>query len=136
MLDALLANPALSRAIVVGLFGGVGLACVTIYGRRGPHILPVYAALLAALALLLARYGALSYGARLAASLAGFMTASLLLYVAVGFKAKESRARLQREGRLPPGDLHGPSLFGHAWRLGFLVAAGTVVSAGVAFVAA
>ena len=136
MFDALLANPALSRAVVVGLFGGVGLACTVTYSRRGPLIFPVYAALLGALALLLARYGALTYGARLAAALAGFMTASLLLYVAVGFKAAAQRRQLQKQGRLPPGDLHGPSLFGHAWRLGFLVAVGTVVSAGVAFVAA
>ena len=136
MLEALLANPALPRAIVVGLFGGTGLACTIAYSRRGPLIYPVYAALLAALALLLARYGALPYGARLTAALAGFLTASSLLYVAVGFKAAAHRRELQRQGRLPPGDLPGLSPFGHAWRLGFVVAVGTVVSAGVAFVAA
>ena len=136
MLDDLLANPALPRAIVVGLFGGVGLACTVIYSRRGPLILPVYAALLGALALLLARHDTLSYAARLVAALAGFLTASLLLYVAVGVQARESRVRLQREGRLPPGPTPGLSPLGHAWRLGFLLAVGTVVSAGVAFVAA
>ena len=136
MLEELLSNPALPRAIVVGLFGGVGLACTTVFSRRGPLVLPVYAALLGALALLLARYEALTYGARVVAALAGFVTASLLLYVAAGYGAREDRRRLQRAGRLPPGPLPGVSPLGHAWRLGLLLAVGAVASAGVAFVAA
>ena len=136
MLEDLLSNPALPRAIVVGLFGGVGLACTTVFSRRGPLVLPVYAALLGALALLLARYPALSYGTRLVAALAGYVTASLLLYAAAGLRAREDRRRLQREGRLPAGPLRGVSPFGHAWRVGLLLAVGAVASAGVAFVAA
>ena len=50
-LVSVFSNPALPRAIVVGLFGGAGLALTSIYSRRGPLIYPVYAAILAALAL-------------------------------------------------------------------------------------
>jgi len=61
--------PVLLRALVVGAFGGVGLALTTYFSRRGPLIFPVYAALLAALAVLLARYPALGYAPRYAAAL-------------------------------------------------------------------
>ena len=39
----LVAHPAFPRALVVGLFGGAGLALTTIYSRRGPLIYPALA---------------------------------------------------------------------------------------------
>src|SRR3954463_6287512 len=68
-------NPAFPRAIVLGLFGGIGLALTATYSRRGPLIYPVYAAVLAAPTLLLARYASLPYDARVVAALAGFCAA-------------------------------------------------------------
>lgn len=133
-LTELLSNPALPRILVLGLYGGAGLALTMIYSRRGPLIYPVYAAFLAALTLLLARYPGVSYPARFATALAGFLTASALLYITVGILAGRARERLRREGRLPPGS--GVPLRGHLWRVGFLVAVGAVVSGGVAFIAA
>ena len=130
----LLSNPALTRALVLGLFGGAGLVLTTVYSRRGPLIYPVYAAFLAALTMLLARYPGVTYPVRFAIALAGFLTASALLYVAVSVLGDRQRERLRREGRLPPGG--GVRFFGHLWRVGFLVAVGAVVSAGVAFIAA
>jgi len=53
MVTQLFEYPALSRAIVVGLFCGVGLALTVFYSRRGPAIFALYAAFLAAVTLLL-----------------------------------------------------------------------------------
>lgn len=133
----LLANPAFPRALVVGVFGGAGLVLTAVYSRRGPLIFVPYAAFLAALTLLLARYPGLAYGARFAAGLASFLVASAALYVVTGLLADHSRQRLVAEGRLPETALcYRLSLWGHAWRLGFLVGIGSVVCAGLAFVAA
>jgi hypothetical protein len=135
MLTDALSNPAVPRALVIGAFGGAGLVLTVVYSRRGPLIYPVYAALLAALALLLARYPALPYAGRFGAALAGFAAASAPLYVAAGVLGERQRRRLRREGRLPAAG-RGVPLLSHAWRVGFLLAVGAVVSAGVAFVAA
>jgi len=133
-LTEFLSNPALPRALVLGLFGGAGLVLTIVYSRRGPLIYPTYAAFLAALTLLLARYPGVPYPARFAIALAGFLTASALLYVAAGVLAERQRDRVRREGRLPPGG--GVPFLGHLWRIAFLVAVGAVVSVGVAFIAA
>ena len=135
LLTEVLSNPAVPRALVVGAFGGAGLVLTVVYSRRGPMIYPVYAALLAALTLLLARYPEVAYGGRFGAALAGFAAASAPLYVATGVLAERERRRLRREGRLS-ARAGGVRLVGHAWRVGFLLAVGAVVSAGVAFVAA
>lgn len=134
-LAELLANSAFPRALVVGAFGGAGLALSMLYSRRGPLIYPVYAATLAARTLLLPRYPSVSHPARFAVALAGFVVASVVVYIAVGIRAGQERERLWREGRLPATG-GGIPVLGHVWRLGFLLAVGAVVSAGVAFVAA
>lgn len=136
LLSELLINEAFSRAVVLGLFGGAGLVLTVIYSRRGPLIYPVYAALLAALALLVGRYPDISYAGRFSAALAGFLVASAALYVAVGILADRQRRRLVAQGRLPPSALEARlSLWGHTWRLGFLVTIGAIASAGVAYIA-
>jgi hypothetical protein len=129
----LLANPALPRAVVVGVFGGVGLALTTIYSRRGPLIYPAYAALLAALALLLARYDTLALSERFAAALAGFLVASSALYATVTVLSDRQRRQLVADGRLPASSARLP-LSGHAWRLGSLLAIGVIISAGIAYI--
>jgi hypothetical protein len=84
-------NPVFPRAIVLGLFGGIGLALTATYSRRGPLIYPVYAAVLASLTLLLSRYATLGFSVRLIAALAGFCAASAVLYAAVGILSKKNR---------------------------------------------
>ena len=80
----LLSNPALPRAVVVGLFGGAGLSLTIVYSRRGPMIYVAYAALLVALALLLSRYAELTYFTRFVAALSGFAVAcAAVAFVAV-----------------------------------------------------
>jgi hypothetical protein len=128
-------NPALPRAVVLGLFGGIGLALTSIYSRRGPLIYPVYAAVLASLTLLLSRYAALSFSVRLVAALAGFCAASLVSYIAVGILAQRDRELLVASGQLRENARnYKTSVLGHAWRWGFLLAVGTIASAGVAFI--
>ena len=134
MLIDVLWTPAVSRALVVGLFGGVGLVLTVVYSRRGPMIYPVYAAFLVALAAVISRYAVLPFAARFTAAMAGFVVASALLFAASMFRARVSRQRLRAEGRLPPGS-GGPSVLGHAGPVVFLLVVGVVVSAGVAFVA-
>ena len=94
----LIANPLVARALVVGIFGGIGLSLTSIYSRRGPMIYPVYAALLAALTLLLARYSQLSYSIRASAALVGFATATFISYLTVGVLANRQRDRLSLRG--------------------------------------
>lgn len=132
-MDDLIVNPLVARALVVGMFGGAGLSLTSIYSRRGPMIYPVYAALLAALALLLARYSQLPYVVRASAALVGFVTATAMSYVTVGILARRHRDLLVAEGRLPR-NAGGVSLIGHAWRWSFLLCAGTIVSVALAFI--
>jgi hypothetical protein len=135
-IDANLFNPALARAAVIGAFGGAGLALTATYSRRGPLIYPVYAAILAALAILLSRYPDLPYLSRVFAALVGFCVATAAAYVAVGILSRRARRRLVAIGRLPASALQFRlSIVGHAWRIGLLLVIGTIVSAGVAFVA-
>jgi len=129
----LLANPAFPRAIVVGLFGGAGLALTTIYSRRGHLIFPAYAALLTALALLLARYDAMPLAERFAAALVGFLVASAALYVTVVIRSDQQRRQLVDQGRLSPSAGRLP-LWGHAWRFVLLLAIGMITSAGIAYI--
>ena len=127
ILAELLSKPAMPRALVVGAFGGTGLVLTVVYSRRGPMTYSVYAAVLAALALLSARYPAVRYPGRFGAALAGFAAASAPLYVAVGVLAARERRRRQSEGRLPASAARVP-LVGHAWRAAFLLAVGALDS--------
>jgi hypothetical protein len=136
ILESVFSNPALGRAIVLGLFGGVGLALTTITSRRGPMIFPVYAAILVGLAMLLSRFSDITHAEGLIATLAGFSVASGVLYVATMLHARRILERDVARGRLPASALDlRISVLGHAWRIAALLVIGTVVSAGVAFVA-
>jgi hypothetical protein len=135
--ESLIANPLFPRAIVIGLFGAAGLALTALYSRRGPMIFPVYAAYLAALAVVSARFAALPFAVRFAALLVSFCIASAGLSVTADHVARRGRQRLVAEGRLPTAALsYRVSFGGYVARAGFLVTIGAVVSAGVAFVAA
>lgn len=125
-------HPVFSRAVVLGLFGGVGLVLTTMYSRRGPLIFPVYAAFLAAVAVLLARYADIAFPARLVAAMAAFVVAASIHYVAVAFSANRQRRQLHEQQPHMPLTI---PFFGHVWRLSVLFTAGLIASAGVAFLA-
>ncbi len=126
-----------AQAAVIGLFGGVGLALTVIYSRRGPMIYPVYAATIAAITLLLARYASLSFGARFVAGFVGFEVANAVFYPVVAILAQRGRREAVNQGRLDVSALKRPIGFlGHLWRIGFLIAMGTIIAAAMAFVSA
>ena len=130
-------NPLLPRALVLGIIGGAALVLTMVYSRRGPMILPVYAAILIALAFVAARYESVAYVPRLVAVFAAFCLASAELYVAAVILAGRERKRLVARGRLPSSALrYRLSLGGHLWRVAALAGAGIVLSAVVAFVVA
>ena len=127
--------PAFPRAIVVGAFGGAALVLTAGYSRRGPAILMPYAGLAVAITLLLSRYPALSYAGRFSAAFAGFVAATIPLYVAVGILGARAREQRRRDGKLP-APVSGRSGWGRAWRLTALSALAVIVCAGIAYVAA
>jgi len=128
-------NPLLPRALVLGIIGGAALVLTTVYSRRGPMILPVYAGLLIALAFVAARFETVAYLPRLVAVFTAYCLASAELYVAAVILADRDRKRLVAQARLPVSALRDRlPLAGHLWRLAALAGAGIVVSAVVAFV--
>ena len=128
----LLDHPVLARSVVLGLFGGIGLALTTGFSRKGPVVFPAYAAFLAATAFLLVRYSDITYPQRLLAAMAAFLVAGSIHYYSVVLQANRGRRRLQQ--RYPQIPLTIP-LIGHVWRLSGLVTIGFIASAGVAFLA-
>ena len=103
---------------LVGLLGGAALVAVQI-GFTGPMILAPYAALVLILTGVSALDRTLERGQRFGMLFTGFMVASLVLYFYLILIDN-------------PSALSMP-LYGHAWRLGFLVGTGAVVSAAGAF---
>jgi len=120
--------PALSRGLVIGLFGGAGLVLTQLYSRRGPLIYPVYAAILFVLGLSLARTPSLDFTARLLIALGAVLLSTLMSLVATIIRGNRQRQRIRKSGRIiAPG---GAPVWGFPLILVVLVAA----SAGVAFV--
>jgi len=121
--------PLLSRSVVVGILGGAGLVLTHLYSRRGPLIYPVYAAILAALALVSARFDSLPYSAHFSAVLSGMFVATAIAFVEVMRSAKAARQRLIASGR--------PLVEGGApwWGLPVVALAIVASSAAVAWIA-
>jgi hypothetical protein len=121
---------AFSRALVIGVFGGAGLILTQVYSRRGPLIFPVYAAILAALTLSLARAPNLPVTSRFVIALTSTLLATAMAFVATLVLAARARRKLVESGRqFAPG--RAP-----AWGLPLILLILAAVSAGVAHVAA
>ena len=120
--------PALSRALVIGVFGGAGLVLTQMYSRRGPLIYPVYAAILFVLGLSLARTASLGFGARVLVAFAAVLLSTLFAVVAAIVLGNRQRRLLRESGRqLAAG---GAPVWGFPLILLALIAA----SAGVAYI--
>ena len=120
--------PLLARAAVLGLIGGVGLMLTQVFSRRGPLIFPVYAAILAGLALLSVRFPALPYWAHFSAVLIGMYVATEVALITVLVRGRRERRALIAAGHeIHPG--------GAPW-WGFPAIAAAIVasSAAVAFI--
>jgi hypothetical protein len=118
--------PLVSRTLVVGVFGGAGLVLMQIYSRRGPLIYPVYAAILASIALVSARFRDLPYVAHLAAALTGMFVATAMALVAVLVLGARERERIRESGR--PMGRGGAPWWGFPLILLTIVAASALVA--------
>jgi hypothetical protein len=115
-----LRNPALRLGAIVGLLGGLALVAVPVFGFRGPTIYVPYTVLVLALTGLAALRPTYGRWERFGLVLTGFMVASLVMYLYIIL--------------IDNPDALSISLLGHAWRLGFLLGVGAILSAPAAFV--
>ena len=130
MIDAVASLPLLTRAVVIGVLGGIGLILTQIFSRRGPLIFPVYASILAALAFVTARFPTVSYSAGFVAVLAGMLVATVIALTSVIVRARKHRERLLASGRTIDLTARPPR-----WALPLTALSIVVSSAAVAFVA-
>ena len=119
--------PALSHALVIGVFGGASLVLTQLYSRRGPLIYPVYAAILFVLGLSLVRTPSLGFGARLVIAFAAVFLSTLFAVGAATVLGNRQRRRLRESGR--------PMIDGSApiWGFPLILLALIAASAGVAY---
>jgi hypothetical protein len=120
--------PALTRGLVIGVFGGAALVLTQIYSRRGPLIYPVYGAILFVLGLALSRTVGLSFLARVTVVLSGMLLSTLCTLVATMVFAAGVRRRLLAFGQ-PVARGHAP-----AWGFPLVFLVLIAASAGVAYV--
>ena len=119
--------PALSHALVIGVFGGASLVLTQLYSRRGPLIYPVYAAILFVLGLSLVRTPSLGFGARLVIAFAAVFLSTLFAVGAAIVLGNRQRRRLRESGR-PMGKGSAPF-----WGFPLILLALVAASAGVAY---
>ena len=102
----------------LGLLGGAALITTISLSRRGPLIYLPYAAIILATAFYLRSEHVQGFGTRFAMALGAFMLATVILYLFIGLYTAKT--------------LFIISFAGHAWRLAFMFAVGSLLSAAVA----
>lgn len=105
-------------SLALGVLGGAALIVTTTLTHRGPMIFLPYTALVLAAAAYLRLEGVQGLSRRFFMALGAFMTATVILYLFIGFVQQHNAANI--------------SLTGHAWRLGAMLAIGATLSAAVA----
>ena len=142
-------------ALALGVLGGGALITTAWLTARGPIIFLPYAAIVLAAAFFLRIEAVRPLSRRFLLSLGAFMLATIILYVFIGtvstrhsggtLSPKDVQQLVQR-GMLPrsaessdvarrvetTGGLVSISILGHAWRIGFMLLIGSVLSAAVA----
>jgi hypothetical protein len=104
-------------ALSLGVLGGGALITTMVISRRGPYVLLAYAAIVLVTAIILRAEFVQPFSRRFLLSLGAFMLATLILHVFL---------------RTVPRGQPDISIFGHAWRIGFMLLVGSVLSAAVA----
>ena len=100
MLDLTDSGPLLARAIVIGALGGIGLILTHVFSRRGPLIFPVYAGILASLALVTSRFSAVPFNTAFVSVLAGMTVATMLALASVLVRTAKHRRKVVASGRV------------------------------------
>lgn len=109
---------AVGFVLSLGLLGGGALITTVSLTRRGPAIFLPYALIVIASAIYLRVERVQGFSNRFVLSLGVFMVATVLLYAFIGLVQAKTLFKI--------------SLFGHAWRLGFMLLIGAALSAAVA----
>jgi hypothetical protein len=107
-----------SFTLALGLLGGAALIVTTCATSRGPIVLVPYAVLVLVTAAYLRLEHVQHFGRRFSLALGSFMVATIVLYLFIGLVAAKTLFLI--------------SLWGHAWRLGIMLAIGAALSAAVA----
>lgn len=105
-------------SLALGLLGGAALVVTVSTTSRGPIVLVPYAVLVLVTAAYLRLENVQHFARRFTLSLGSFMVATIVLYLFIGLVAAKT--------------LFVISLWGHAWRLGIMLAIGAALSAAVA----
>jgi hypothetical protein len=104
--------------LALGLLGGAALIVTSWAISRGPIVLLPYAALVLVTAAYLRIERVQHFARRFGLALGSFMVATIVLYLFIGLVSAKT--------------LFVISLWGHAWRLGIMLAMGAALSAAVA----
>ncbi len=107
----------ISLTLALGALSGTALVLSHMFFARGKYILLVYAGIAIATGIILKTTTVANYAARFQAGLGSFMLANLALYVYVCIES---------------GAFSHLTLFGHAWRLGFMLLVGTALNLALA----
>jgi hypothetical protein len=105
-------------ALALGLLGGSALITIAWNTTRGPVVLIAYAMLIIVAAVYLRVERVQHFSRRFSITLGAFMFATLMFYLFIGLVAAKTLFKIP--------------LFGHAWRLGFMLLVGSALSAAVA----
>lgn len=108
-------------ALAIGILGGAALIMTTELTNKGPAIYIPYAVLVITIFGVLRSIRWPELTKRFAASFLAFMVSTIILYLFIGIFAA--------------GTITEITLWGHAWRLGFMAAIGGVLSFAVAYLA-
>ena len=135
MWSQLVADSVLVPALVLGGLGGAAVVLTLSLSRRGPLVFVPYFALAVAIAALFAGSEGVSYADRVFAAFAAFLVTTLGTYLAVRVLGERARKRRRQEER-SVGAAPGMSAWGHAWRIGAVVAVGFTASMIVALIGA
>ena len=114
-----LRNSAFLLGSIVGLLGGLSLVAVPVLGFRGSAIYVPYAVLVLALTTISWFSHPFERWQRFGLVLTGFMVASLTMYLYIILIDNPSAL--------------GIPIWGHAWRLAFLLSIGSALAAAAAF---
>jgi hypothetical protein len=107
-----------SFTLALGLLGGAALVVTVWTTSRGPVVLVPYAVLVLVTAGYLRLERVQHFARRFSLALGSFMVATIVLYLFIGLVSAKT--------------LFVISLWGHAWRLGIMLAIGAALSAAVA----
>lgn len=102
----------ISLALALGIFGAAVLVLSFVFFTPGKYLLIPYAGVVLATTAVIRAEHIRNFGDRFVIGLMSFMIASMALYVAVSWSVGVSK--------LP--------LFGHAWRIGLLLAVGAAIN--------